>query len=259
MLLAEKVAVITGAGSGVGRATALVFASEGARVVLGDLRADWGEETLALIRKAGDEAQFRACDVRIEADVAGLIENAVRAFGRLDIIFNNAGVSSARARSFEDYEDGDWERIIDVNLRGVFYGCKHAVRQFKKQGGGGVILNTASISGLVGLGGTVYCTSKGGVVQLTRALAMEVASHNIRVNSLCPGGMPTQFGGAGSGLDVHTPEDVAVRTARQSGMHPLGRAIDPEDVANAALYLASDLAKNVTGIALPIDGGFTAQ
>jgi NAD(P)-dependent dehydrogenase (short-subunit alcohol dehydrogenase family) len=256
VLLTEKVAIITGAGSGVGRQAAILFAREGARLICADVREDWGEETLRLLGEAAGRAVFRRCDVAREAEVAGLIEAAVGTFGRLDIIYNNAGVSSSAGKAFEDYNDADWGRIMDTNLRGVFYGCKHAVRRFKQQGDGGVIVNTASISGLVGMGGTVYCASKGGVVQLTRALAMEVAPHNICVNCVCPGGMSTNFGrdtGLVSG-DV-TSESLA----RIAAMHPLGRPIDPADVARGALYLASDLASNVTGVALPVDGGFTAR
>lgn len=256
MLLKDKVAVITGAGSGVGRAAALRFVQEGARLALGDLRVEWGEETLRQVRSEGCDALFRAGDVRREADVAGLVEAAVAAYGRLDIIFNNVGVASTGGKSFEDYDDGDWERIMDTNLRGVFYGCKHAVRQFKKQGNGGAIVNTASAAGLVGWSGTVYGASKGGVVQLSRALAIEVAAHNIRVNCICPGGMLTNFG-RDTGI---IQGDRADRLAEDLGrMHPLGRPIDPEDVANAALYLASDLAKNVTGVILPVDGGYVAR
>src|SRR5439155_7196945 len=133
-------------------------------------------------------------------------------------------------------------------------------RQFKKQGGGGVILNTASVAGVIGWGSGPYGASKAAVIQLTRGLAIDLAPHNIRVNSLCPGGMATQFGAAGSGLDerARTPEELAARASSLTGLHPLGRPIDPEDVANAALYLSSDLAKNVTGVALPVDGGVLA-
>src|SRR5262245_38594436 len=257
MLLNDKVAIITGAGSGVGRAAALLFAREGARVVLGDIREDWGEETLRLVREAGGEGRFCPCDVRREADVAGLVETAVGAYGRLDVVFNNAGVSKPPSIEFEDYEDGDWDRLMDINLWGAFYGCKHAVRQFKKQGGGGVIVNTGSAAGLVGWGGPVYGASKGAVIQLTRSLAIDAAPHNIRVNCICPGAMPTGFAGAGSGFATRAWTEKDVASLGQ--YHPLGRAIAPEDSANAALFLASDLAANITGVALPVDGGYTAR
>jgi NAD(P)-dependent dehydrogenase (short-subunit alcohol dehydrogenase family) len=256
MLLEGKVAVITGAGSGVGRAAALRFVREGARLALGDLRGDWGEQTLQQVRAAGGDALFRAGDVRREADVADLIAAAVAAYGRLDIVFNNVGVASTAGKAFEDYDDADWDRILDTNLRGVFYGCKHAVRQFKQQGGGGAIVNTASAAGLVAWGGVVYGASKGGVVQLTRALAIEVAPRNIRVNCVCPGGMPTNFGRDTGVISGERAERLVDDLRR---MHPLGRPIDPEDVADAVLYLASDLAGNVTGVALPVDGGYVAR
>jgi NAD(P)-dependent dehydrogenase (short-subunit alcohol dehydrogenase family) len=259
MLLEGKSAVITGAGSGVGRASALRFAEEGANVVVADLKLDWAKETVRQIEAAGGTAIADECDVSQEAQVAATVATAVANFGRLDIIFNNVGVPTPRlGMAFEDHTVEDFDRLIAVNLRGVFLGCKHAVVQFKQQGDGGVILNTGSVAGLVGWGGTVYGATKGGVHQLTRAVAIECAPFGIRVNAICPAGMPyTNFAAAG-GMDA--PPDAVEQMAEHVGsMHPLGRPITAEDCAEAAVYLVSDRAKNVTGILLPVDGGYVAR
>jgi NAD(P)-dependent dehydrogenase (short-subunit alcohol dehydrogenase family) len=259
MLLEGKSAVITGAGSGVGRASALRFAEEGANVVVADLKLDWAKETVRQIEAAGGTAIADECDVSQEAQVAATVATAVANFGRLDIIVNNVGVPTPRlGMAFEDHTVEDFDRLIAVNLRGVFLGCKHAVVQFKQQGDGGVILNTGSVAGLVGWGGTVYGATKGGVHQLTRAVAIECAPFGIRVNAICPAGMPyTNFAAAG-GMDA--PPDAVEQMAEHVGsMHPLGRPITAEDCAEAAVYLVSDRAKNVTGILLPVDGGYVAR
>jgi NAD(P)-dependent dehydrogenase (short-subunit alcohol dehydrogenase family) len=259
MQLVGKSVVITGAGSGVGRACALLFAREGGRVVCADLRDDWAADTVRLIEEAGGTAVAVACDVVSEADVARAIATAVDRFARLDIMFNNVGIATPRiGMSFEDHTGDDFDRLMAVNGRGVFYGCRQAVLTFKAQGGGGVIVNTGSIAGLVGWGGTVYGASKSVVIQLTRGLAIEMAPHDIRVNCICPAAMPgTNFGvNEDSELFQAKPDDYLQWVAE---MHPLGRAITPEDCAAAALYLASDASKNVTGVALPIDGGFVAR
>ena len=259
MLLEGKSAVVTGAGSGVGRASSLRFAQEGARVVCADLRLDWVKETVRLIESAGGIAVAQECDVSQEAAVVAAIGSAVTNFGRLDIMFNNVGIPTPRlGMTFEEHTIEDFERLTAVNLGGVFLGCKHAVIQFKRQGGGGVILNTGSVAGLVGWGGTVYGATKGGVHQLTRAVAIECAPFGIRVNSICPAGMPfTNFAAAG-GMDVSDDERIAVAD-HVGSMHPLGRPITAEDCAEAAVYLVSDRAANVTGVLLPVDGGYVAR
>jgi NAD(P)-dependent dehydrogenase (short-subunit alcohol dehydrogenase family) len=257
-LLEGKSCVITGAGSGVGRAAALVFAREGAKVVCADVMEDWAKESVRLVDEQGGTAVVASCDVTKEADVKAAIATAVSSFGQLDVIFNNVGIATPPGSgSFETYEDGAWERLMNVNLRGVFYGMKHAVLQFKSQGTPGAIVNTASVAGMVGWGGTVYGTTKGGVVQMTRAVAIEAAPFDIRVNALCPAAMPTNFG-------VADPAQAFQERPQQmldalASMHPLGRYIAPEDVAEAAAFLASDRAHNITGVLLPIDGGFTAR
>ncbi len=259
MLLKDKTAVVTGGGSGVGRASCLRFAEEGARLVCADIDLDRAKETVAQVEAAGGTAVAERCDVSQEPDVVACIATAVDRFGRLDIMFNNVGIPTPRlGMTFEDHTVEDFERLTAVNFRGVFLGCKHAVIQFKKQGGGGAILNTGSVAGLVGWGGTVYGATKGAVHQLTRAVAIEAAPFAIRVNAICPAGMPyTNFMAAGgmdsSSIDI---EQVAQHTG---SMHPLGRPITAEDCAEAAVYLVSDRAANVTGALLPVDGGYVAR
>jgi len=259
MRLHDKVAVITGAGSGVGRASARRFAEEGARVVCVDIDLDRAKETVAELEGAGRTAVAERCDVAEDGDVAGVIAGAVQRFGRLDIMFNNVGIPTPRlGMIFEDHSLEDFERLSSVNFRGVFLGCKHAVLRFKEQGNGGVILNTGSVAGLVGWGGTVYGATKGAVHQLTKAVAVEVAPFGIRINAICPAGMPyTGFMAAG-GMAV-SGDDLDAVAAHTGSMHPLGRPITAEDCAEAAVYLCSDAAANVTGVLFPIDGGYVAR
>lgn len=259
MLLEGKSAIVTGAGSGVGRASALRFAEEGAKVVCADIKTDWVKETVRQIEAAGGTAVAVETDVSREPDVIAMIEAAVENFGRLDILFNNVGIPTPRlGAKLEDHTVEDFDRLVAVNLRGVFLGCKHAVLQFKKQGGGGAILNTGSVAGLVGWGGTVYGSTKGGVHQLTRGVAIENAEFGIRVNAICPAGMPyTAFMAAG-GREI--PADQLDQAAAQTGlMHPLGKPITAEDCAEAAVFLCSDRAANITGVLVPVDGGYVAR
>lgn len=259
MILKDKSVVITGAGSGVGRSSALLFAAEGARVVVADVRDDWAKETVRLIEEKGGTATAVLCDVTKEPDVIAAIDAAVSNYGRLDVIFNNAGVATPRpGAKLEDHTFEDWERLMAINFRGVFFGCKYAVMQFKKQGGGGVIVNTGSVAGMVGWGGTVYGASKGGVNQLTKAVAIECAPDEIRCNAICPAAMPfTNFSvpdatQGSQGMDTE-------RATMTGSIHPLGRPITAEDCAAAALFLASDQARNITGVLLPVDGGYVAR
>lgn len=256
MLLQGKSVVITGAGSGVGRAAALIFARHGARVVVGDIARERLDETVAAVRAEGGRAEPAVCDVREEGDIEAAIRLAVRAFGRLDVMFNNAGVASTpdgTRRALHECTIEDYDRLSSINFKGVFFGSKQAVRQFLAQKDKkGVIVNTASVAGMVGWGGVLYGATKGAVIQMTRGLAIELAPHGIRVNSVCPAGMVTNFGVAAPRNNI---EDVKVLYGRN---HPLGRTIEPEDAANAALFLASDLAANITGVSLPVDGGYVA-
>jgi NAD(P)-dependent dehydrogenase (short-subunit alcohol dehydrogenase family) len=259
MLLEGKSAIVTGAGSGVGRASALRFAEEGARVVCADLQLDWAKETVRQVEAAGGAAVADECDVSQDDDVESMIGAAVSNFGRLDIIFNNVGIPTPRlGMKFEEHTVDDFDRLVAVNLRGVFLGCKHAVVQFKEQGDGGVILNTGSVAGLVGWGGAVYGSTKGGVHQLTRAVAIECAPFGIRANAICPAAMPyTNFAAAG-GMQA-SPDTVEQMAKQVGGTHPLGKPITAEDCAEAAVYLVSDRAANITGVLFPVDGGYVAR
>lgn len=259
MLLKDKTAIITGSGSGVGRASALRFAAEGANVVCADRDLEAVKETVRQIEAAGGAAIAQECDVSAEPDVVATIEAAVGAYGSLDIIFNNVGIPTPRlGATLEDHTVEDFDRLMGVNARSVFLGSKHAVLQFKKQQSPGVILNTGSVAGLVSWGGSVYGSTKGAVHQLTRAVAIEGAPFGIRCNAICPAGMPyTNFMAAGGG--AVSPADIEAVANHVGTMHPLGKPITAEDCAEAAVYLCSDAAKNVTGVMLPIDGGYVAR
>ena len=259
MLLEGKRAVVTGAGSGVGRVSARRFAEEGAQVLCADLRLEWAKETVRQIEESGGSAVAAESDVSKEDDVVAMIATAVEAFGGLDIIFNNVGIPTPRmGMTFEEHSVEEFDRLFAVNLRSMFLGCKHAVVQFKQQGQGGVILNTGSVAGIVGWGGTPYGATKGGVHQLTRGIAIECAPSGIRANAICPAGMPfTNFMAAGG---VQVPDAAADKVAEQVGAsHPLGKPITAEDCAEAAVFLCSDRAANITGVLLPIDGGYVAK
>lgn len=254
-----KSAVVTGAGSGVGRASAVLFAREGARVVVADIDLERAKGTVNQIEAGGGTAVPIGVDVADEDQVRQMITTAVDWFGRLDIMFNNVGIPTPRlGMSFEDHTLDDFNRLVAVNLGGVFLGCKHAVVQFKKQDDGGVILNTGSVAGLVAWGGTVYGATKGGVLQLTRAVAVEAAPFGIRVNAICPAAMPLTGFMAAGGLQVDEQHQAQI-AEKVGAQHPLGRAITAEDCAEAALYLVSDAARNITGVALPVDGGYVAR
>lgn len=259
MRLAGKRAIVTGAGSGVGRASALRFAEEGAKVVCADLDADSAKETARMIEAAGGTAVAVATDVSKEQDVVAMVAAAVDAFGGLDVLFNNVGIPTPRlGMTFEEHTAEDFQRLFAVNAGGVFFGSKHAVIRFKEQGGGGVILNTGSVAGLVGWGGTVYGATKGAVHQLTKAVAVEVAPHGIRVNAICPGAMPRTGFMAAGGMAV-SADDLEAIVAHVGSTHPLGKAITAEDCAEAAVFLCSDESANLTGVLVPIDGGYVAR
>ena len=255
-LVEGKVVVITGAGSGVGRAACVLFAEHGAMVVAADVDNAAVEESAALVKGNGGQAIAVRCDVTDAQSVAAAVAAAVDAFGRLDIMYNNAGITirpepGKPLKSFLDATEADIDRLQAVNVKGVLYGCQAAIRQFDEQGGGGVIVNTASVAGLMGYGGVVYGATKGAIAIATRTIALEVAARGIRVNSVCPGGMPTNFIGVGMGAHA------AVRQSMGNN-HPLGRPVEPEECASAALFLASDMASNITGVNLPVDGGLCA-
>ncbi|MCL5075713.1 MAG: SDR family oxidoreductase [Chloroflexi bacterium] len=253
MRLKDKVAIITGAGSGIGRATALLFAREGAKVVVADLAQVMGEETVRAIRGEGGEAIFVQVDVSRAADAERMVGAAIASYGRLDILFNNAGINLL-GRVTETTEE-DWDKVIAVNLKGVFLCSKYALLEMIKQGSG-VIINASSAAGIVGLRNlAAYTASKGGVLQLTKNMALDYAPYNIRINALCPGVIETPM----TEQVIESQADPAEARRFYERNRPLGRMGRPEEVAYAALYLASAEASYVTGAALPVDGGYTAQ
>src|SRR5579872_1188767 len=246
-----KVAVITGAASGMGRAAAILFAREGAKVVLADLNGAGGEAAAEAASAEGRPCVFHRTDVSAEADVAALVARALGEFGRLDVMFNNAGIGGALG-SIADIAVEDWDRTQAVCLRGVFLGIKHAVPPMRAQGGGAIV-STASIAGIDGYANLhAYSAAKAGVVNLTRSAALELARDKIRVNSIAPGGVATPIIGGGANFNK-AAVDAALVNAQ-----PLPLAGQPEDIAAAALFLASDAARFITGHCLVVDGGATA-
>ena len=253
--LKDKAALVTGAGSGIGRAAAALFASEGARVACADLSHASAEETVAEIERIGGRAVALSGDVSVAEDAAGMVDGAVDALGQLDIVVNSAGVTARNALPPGSDPDDVWDRVIEVNLRGTYLVSRCAVAHMRREDGGSIV-NLASTMGMVGyppgLGGALnpYPPSKGGVIQLTRNMAVDLARDGIRVNCLCPGFVETD-------LTKSLTDDLPTLEMLES-RHPLGRLGRPEEVANAALYLASDEASYVTGAALTVDGGYTA-
>ncbi|MDE0637800.1 MAG: glucose 1-dehydrogenase [Candidatus Poribacteria bacterium] len=248
MRLKDKVAIITGAASGIGKATAKLFAEHGAKVVVADIDKDGGNQTVANIHNAGNEAIYVQTDVTIKADTEQMVAQTVKTYGKLDILFNNAGI--AMRLPVAELSEDDWHRCLNVNLTGVFL-CAKAAIPAMQQNGGGTIINMSSIFGIVGADvRAAYVASKGAVTNLTRGMALDYAQDNIRVNCICPGFVETPLV---AGV-VRTPEEYQ----KLADKHPLRRLGQPEEIAYGALYLASDESAFVTGIALPIDGGYTA-
>jgi NAD(P)-dependent dehydrogenase (short-subunit alcohol dehydrogenase family) len=246
-LFEGKVALVTGAGSGIGRASALAFSREGARVVVADVDAAGGEETAALIKRAGGEALFVQTDVSRDAAVAALIERAVSAFGRLDYAHNNAGILGARAMTADCTEE-EWDRVVATNLKGIWLCMRYEIPRLLEQGGGAIV-NTASAAGLVGIWGyPAYTASKHGVVGLTKTAAIEYVKSGIRVNAVCPGFIATPM------VRGMTADDAAPQT-----VVPAGRLGRPEEVAEAVIWLCSDKASYVTGHMMAVDGALTAM
>jgi NAD(P)-dependent dehydrogenase (short-subunit alcohol dehydrogenase family) len=243
--LAGKITLVTGGGSGIGKATSLAFAREDAKVVVAD-----GEETVRLIQDTGGDATFVSADVAQASQVEAMVQEAMRVYGRLDCAFNNAGVSGVRGLIHE-YTEDDWDRVIGINLKGVWLCMKYEIIQMLSQGGGAIV-NTASVMGLVGGSRSpAYGASKHGVVGLTRTAAVGYAESGIRVNAVCPGYIRTPLIEQGALTDPGGEERIIAR-------HPVGRLGTPEEVAESVVWLCSDAASFVTGHAMAVDGGYVA-
>jgi len=245
-----KSVIVTGGGSGIGRAAALAFAAEGARIVVADLNQPSGEATVREVRADGGEAAFARTDVSRAADCAAMVESAVKLYGRLDIAFNNAGINIAVA-PIADVDEQDWTRILSVNLTGVFLCMKHEIPAMRRTGGGAII-NTASVGGVIGTAGvTAYCATKHAVVGLTKSAALDHIADGIRINAICPGATRTE-------MLAQWFKDPAVER-RALSQTPIGRIASPEEIARAVLFLASEEASFMVGHAMIADGGLTAQ
>src|SRR5881392_4291857 len=249
---AGKVAFVTGAANGIGRAAALAFARQGAKVVAADIAEQGNRETARLIEQQGGRALAVKCNVTQTDDVKAALEKTVAAFGRLDFAFNNAGIEPRKPAPTADYDEEEWNRIIDIDLRGVFLCMKHEIPLILRQGGGAII-NTSSGAGIIGIKGSpAYTAAKHGLLGLTKAAALDYAAQNIRVNAVCPGYIDTPMMDRFTG---GTPEGRAKAVAEE----PVGRMGKPEEIAAAVIWLCSDAAAFMISHAMVIDGGQTVQ
>jgi NAD(P)-dependent dehydrogenase (short-subunit alcohol dehydrogenase family) len=253
MRLDGKVALITGAGSGMGRVAAQMFAVEGARVVVAEFDEEAGEETAHLVKEAGGEATFVQADVSREDDARRMVDAAASAYGRLDVLYNNAGVMPEADHSVIDTDVDTWDRVMAVNLRGVFLGCKYAIPRMVKQGSGSVI-NISSFVALLGCSvpQDAYTASKGAVLSLTRSLAVQFGPQGVRSNAICPGPIETPL------LMDWLLKDEAAKQ-RRLARNPTGRFGKPEEIVNLAIYLASDESRWTNGAAMVVDGGISVN
>lgn len=254
MRLKDKSALITGGGSGIGLATALAFLREGARVLISDVSDERGRLAVDAAAAAGSELRFVRGDVSREADAMHMVDETVRTFGRIDVLFNNAGILIEKP--VHELSEEEWDRILGINLKGVFLVSKHAVLPMMRQRSGAIV-NTGSVNSLVGdVGDPAYCASKGGVGLLTKSMALDYAPYGIRVNAVCPGWVETRMfrqeaDARGVSLDRYR--------AYAGSHHPLGRVGRPEEIANVVVFLASDESSYMTGALVVADGGFTAR
>lgn len=248
-----KTALVTGGGSGIGRAASLAYAREGAKVAVVDVNVEGGEETVQTIKESGGEAILVHADVASSADTQAMVDQAIAAYGRLDCAFNNAGISGGRERRLTaEYDEEYWDRVISINLKGVWLSMKAEIPRMVEQGGGAIV-NTASIMGLVATPGSVaYMAAKHGVVGLTKAAALEYAAKGVRVNAVCPGYINTP-------LVRPLFDGIEGFEQRVVSRHPIGRLGEPSEIAEAVLWLSSDAASFVTGMSMPVDGGYVAQ
>ncbi|CCK74939.1 MAG: SDR family oxidoreductase [Oleispira antarctica] len=247
---ADKVVLITGAGNGIGRATALAFAQQGASVVVADINRADGEETAAMITQAGGIATFMLCDVTKDQDVQSMVEGTVETYGKLDIAFNNAGIEIEQSK-LADGDEATYDKIMDVNVKGVWRCMKYQIPALLKQSTSAIV-NTASIAGLGAAPKmSIYSASKHAVIGLTKSAAVEYGKKGLRVNAICPAVIDTEMFRRATQNDPQKEQYV-------KSLHPVGRIGQPDEVAAAVLYLCSDLAGFTTGVALPIDGGATS-
>src|SRR3989440_2043437 len=246
-----KVAMITGGGSGIGRATAVAFAREGAKVVIGNRNVQRGEETVAMIRKAGGEANFKRTDVLVAAEIEALVEHTMKTYGRLDLAFNNAGVEGDVKPLIEQTE-ANYDAVMDVNVKGVWLSMKYEIPRMLKQGGGAIV-NCSSVAGLIGFPNVaIYIASKHAVIGLTKTAALEYSAQGIRINAVNPAVIDTEM------VD-RLAAGVSTEKNNLSTLHPIGRIGRVEEVAEAVLWLCSSKSSFVTGHSLIVDGGFTAR
>ena len=248
----DKVALVTGGGSGIGRATALAFAREGARVVIGNRNVQRGEETVAMIRKAGGEASFKRTDVLVTKDIEALVEHAVKEYGGLDLAFNNAGVEGDVA-SVVDQTEANYNAVMDVNVKGVWLSMKYEIPQMLKRGGGAIV-NCSSVAGLIGFPNMApYFASKHAVIGLTKVAALEYSAQGIRINAVNPAVIDTEMvDRIAAGFGMNKQADLVP-------LHPIGRLGRVEEIADAVVWLCSKKSSFVTGHSLVVDGGFTAR
>jgi NAD(P)-dependent dehydrogenase (short-subunit alcohol dehydrogenase family) len=250
--VAGKIALITGGGSGIGRATAIVFAREGAKVAVADYNRNGGEETVRMIKSAGGEASFVEANVAIAKQSEAMVTRTIETYGRLDCAFNNAGIEGEMGGNIADCTEENWGRIIAINLTGVFLCMKYEIPQMLKFGGGSIV-NTASAAGLIGLpGGTAYVASKHGVAGLTKSAALEYAKSGIRINAVCPGFIRTA-------MTERVMDGGSISEDAMVAAEPIGRIGKPEEIANVVLFLCSEDASFITGLPMPVDGGYVAQ